>query len=109
MGGVGVQSYGTNSEMNNMSVRVLGYPGDVNYGFPSTAKYQYSTGEKIISVRDLSFRYSAMSCDGFSGGPIMRTSDNYVVGVHHGTYKGVNEAAGVRITQGMINIILSLN
>jgi V8-like Glu-specific endopeptidase len=105
IGWYGVQSYGTNSEMNNLPVRVLGYPADPNYGFDS--RYQYQTGEKITSVYNNYFRYSAWTFGGFSGGPIIR-SDNYIVGVHYGVSGIGDQPTGVRITQNMIDIIRSL-
>ena len=107
LGWFGVQSYGSNSELNNTGVRVYGYPGDTNYGFYSDARYQYTTGEKITSVGDRYFRYSAWTFGGFSGGPIARTSDNYIVGIHYGLVW--NTPTGVRITQEMIDIIRSLS
>lgn len=107
LGWFGVQSYGSNSELNNVGVKVYGYPGDTNYGFYSDARYQYTTGEKITSVGDRYFRYSAWTFGGFSGGPIARTSDNYIVGIHYGLVW--NTPTGVRITQEMIDIIRSLS
>ncbi len=107
LGWFGVQSYGSNSELKNVNVRVYGYPGDTNYGFPSDARYQYTTGEKITSVGDRYFRYSGWTFGGFSGGPIARTSDNYIVGIHFGLVW--NTPTGVRITQEMIDIIRSLS
>ena len=107
LGWFGVQSYGSNSELNNVGVKVYSYPGDTNYGFYSDARYQYTTGEKITSVGDRYFRYSGWTFGGFSGGPIARTSDNYIVGVHYGLVW--NTPTGVRITQEMIDIIRSLN
>lgn len=106
LGWFGVQSYGSNSELNNVNVRTYGYPGDTNYGFFSDARYQYTTGEKIMSVSDRYFKYSGWTFGGFSGGPITRISDNYIVGVHFGL--DGNTPIGVRITQEMIDIILSL-
>ncbi len=106
VGWFGVQSYGSNSELNGISARVLGYPGDIDYGFTLNAIYQYETGEKITSVADRYFKYSAYTFEGFSGGPIIR-SDNYIVGIHYG--KTSNIPTGVRITQEMINIIRNIN
>lgn len=106
LGWFGTQSYGTNSELNNTEVSVLGYPCDTNYGFIWDARYQYETGERITSVGTRYFRYSAWTFGGFSGGPIKR-NDNYIVGIHYGLVW--NTSTGVRITQEMIDIIRSLN
>lgn len=108
IGWFGVQSYGSNSELNGTSVRVLGYPGDTKYGFDWDAKYQYQTGEKITSTNNRYFKYSGRTFGGFSGGPIIR-SDNYIVGVHYGIESSTQQPIGVRITQEMINIIRDLN
>ncbi len=100
-GWLGTQSYGSNSEMNGLSVRLLGYPLSVGDG-----ECQYYTSGTISNTRDLYFESSARSVGGFSGGPVARTSDNYVVGVNHGYYKLNPETeTGARITQDMINII----
>jgi V8-like Glu-specific endopeptidase len=106
LGWLGIQSYGVNSEMNNLPVRVYGYPQDANAEFYSDARYQYVTGDKITSVGDRYFRYSGSLFHGFSGGPIVRTSDNFIVGIHVGLVW--NTPTGVRITQEMIDIIRNL-
>lgn len=108
VGWFGVQSYGSNSELNGTPVRVLGYPSDSDYGFSANGIYQYETGEKITSVANNYFRYSAWTFGGFSGGPIIR-SDDYIVGVHYGQTGLSNSPTGVRITQNMINTIINLN
>lgn len=106
VGWYGVQSYGSNSELNSTAVRVLGYPGDPNYGFPSSAIYQYQTGEKITTTYNNYFKYSGWTFGGFSGGSVMRTSDNYIVGVHHGI---TNDSSGTplatRVSQTIIDVI----
>lgn len=106
LGWFGVQSYGVNSELNGVPVRTLGYPGKYEYGFYDDARYQYQTGEKITSVSNNYFKYSAWTFGGFSGGPVMRL-DNYILGVHYGQV--ANTSIGVRITQNMIDIIRSIN
>lgn len=101
-GWCGTQSYGTSAEMNGLSVKLLGYPLGIGGG-----QRQYYTAGTISNTRDLYFDSSATSIDGFSGGPVIRTSDNYVVGINRGHYPVNPEIEfGVRITQNMINIIL---
>lgn len=106
--GFGAVSYGSSSDLKNLQVRLIGYPGDINYGFSTKAKYQYESIGNITSVSNNYFKYNAFSCQGFSGGPIMRTSDNYIVGVHIGKQNG-STPIGVRITPNMVNIINNLN
>lgn len=97
----GTQSYGVNSEMNNLSVRLFGYPYKIGYG-----ERQYCTNGKILNTYDYYFKSSAEPMGGFSGGPFIRTSDNYVVGLCSGHWNSTPiTSAGVRITQNMINII----
>ncbi len=98
----GTYSYGSNSAMNNISVRLYGYPLDLARG----ALQYYSTGT-ISDTQNEYFYSSAKAIGGFSGGPYARTSDNYVVGICHG-YRDDNNniSIGVRITQEMVDIIL---
>lgn len=106
---IGVSLYSSNSALNNLDVRVLGYPGEEAWGFDSNAPYQYETGGKINSVSNNYFWYSAYTYTGYSGGPIRRISDNHIVGVHYGASKDIKgKSLGVRITQYMINVIASL-
>lgn len=78
-----------------------------NLGLTTCVKWTRKIKPGTISnTRDLYFESSARSVGGFSGGPVARTSDNYVVGVNHGYYKLNPETeTGARITQDMINII----
>lgn len=100
-GWFGTQSYGSNSEMNGVSVRLLGYPLSVGGG-----EYQKYTQGTISNTQDYYFSSSAKTVGGFSGGPFARTSDNYVVGVCHGYWTNTPDTSvGVRITQNMIDII----
>ena len=106
LGWFGTQTYTSNSELDEMPVTVFGYPNDIEYGFTWDARYQYKTGEKITSVGNRYFRYSALTFGGFSGGPICK-ADNYIVGIHFGLVW--NTPTGVRITQDMVNLIRELN
>lgn len=100
-GWYGSQSYGTNEEMNNVSVRLLGYPLSVG-----NAERQYYTNGTISNTQDYYFDSSAKTVGGFSGGPFVRNSDNYVVGICHGYWNNRPDISiGVRITQNMIDII----
>ena len=101
-GWCGTQSYGSNSEMNGLSVRLLGYPLS-----PGVGEKQYYTTGTITNTHDLYFDSTAKSVEGFSGGPVTRTSDDYVVGINRGHYNSNPDTeVAVRITQDMINIIL---
>lgn len=100
----GAQSYGVNSQLDNVPIKLTGYPADTSYGYTSGGLYQYETGEKITSVANDTFQFSAYTAGGFSGGPIRRTSDNYIVGINQGkTLLGT--PIGVRISQEMIDIM----
>lgn len=67
-------------------------------------KYVYGT---ISNTQDYYFSSSAKAVGGFSGGPFLR-SDDYVIGICHGYWTDSPDTSiGVRITQNMINIIVS--
>lgn len=108
LGWLGLQSYGQNSHMFNVPVKVVGYPGDTTYGFNMNANYQYETGDKIITAYDRYFNYSGWTLGGFSGGPIRR-SDDRIVGVHFGISNATGDPIGVRITQDMIDLVNNLH
>lgn len=103
----GLTNYDSDSELKNLPVRVLGYPGDKNYGFFSDARYQYQSHGDISSVFTNYFEYSSWVFGGFSGGPIMNTSNNFIVGVHRGHLNN-GKAIGVRISKDMITLIQEL-
>lgn len=96
----------SDSELSNMNVTVLGYPSNPTYGYKGL--YQYKTGYKVKKVATYGFTYGAYTVGGFSGSPIIRDTDNYVVGVHHGSNSNFL-AYGVRITSEMISIIKNIN
>lgn len=101
IGWYGTQAYGTNGEMDDLSVRALGYPTD-----PGSSLFQYYTYGNLSSVSSGKFDTSSKVVEGMSGGPIARTSDNYAVGLVKGYYViRPNTGIGVRITQNIINII----
>lgn len=107
LGWFGTYSYATNAELNGMDVKLYGYPQGKENGYTEEAVFQYTTGEKITEVGSRYFRYSASVCNGFSGGPITRTSDNYIVGIHFG--KVWDKPTGARITGEMVDIIRSIS
>ncbi len=96
----------SDSELSNLNVTTLGYPTDAHYGYDGGS--QYMTGYKVKKVATNDFTYGAFTTDGYSGSPIMRDSDNYVVGVHYGSLSHTL-SGGVRVNQAMINVILDLN
>lgn len=99
--------YATDTEMDNLSVRALGYPKN-----PGNAKYQYySPG----TVEDVYTRYFISSCDnsgGMSGGPIGLNSPEYyeyAIGIISGRVNNLisPKTYGIRYTEYMTDIILS--
>lgn len=103
VGWYGTQSYGTSDEMLNLSIRVQGYPKEQGAGY-----YQYYSNGQISDAFDLKFYSTAKISTGYSGGPIMRTSDDYAVGVLRGDLiSNSDTSVGTRITQHMIDVILA--
>lgn len=76
-GWLGGQSYGVNEEMENLEVISRGYPANTNLGF--TGNFQYESSGSITGVSDSTFDFSTIVCTGFSGGPVTRNSDGYVI------------------------------
>lgn len=72
-----VATYSSNDAMKNVYVKLLGYPEKEVFD----GKNQYVSSGKITSVSNYSFRASFWTIGGFSGGPVIRTSDNKIVGV----------------------------
>lgn len=99
LGWFGCQAYGTNAEMNGISVKTMGYPLSEGDG-----KYQYYSTGNLSNINNGYFYSSAMSTDGMSGGPVTRTSDDCAIGINRGHTS--TSAVGVRITQNIINLIL---
>ncbi len=109
IGWLGLQSYGQNSHLSNVEVKALGYPSDVNLGFDYNARFQYETNGNVKSVYDTYFTYSGLTAGGFSGGPVLRTSDYRIAGVHQGLSKEGGDPVGVRISQAMVDLVNSLH
>lgn len=64
---------------------------------------------KISNTHARYFDCSAVVNNGMSGGPIIRESDNYAVGIVKGEYTfDASKTYGVRITQDLINLIRDL-
>lgn len=111
-GWFGSQSYGTNQEMNGLPIKEYGYPKLIG-----DAKLQYYTEGSIQNTHDTYFHTTAVNYRGMSGGPIVRTSDNYAVGLVSGLIRNKNifgnvtsfETYGRRITQDIIDLINSYN
>ena len=109
-GWFGCQSYGTNQEMNNLSIKEYGYPALLDLG-----KRQYYTSGNIFNTHDTYFHSSAVNYEGMSGGPIVRTSDNYAVGIVSSLITPTSgntttySTYGRRITQDIIDLVNSLN
>ncbi len=111
-GWFGSQSYGTNKEMNGLSVKEYGYPKLVG-----NAKSQYYAQGSIQKTYDTYFHTTAVNYEGMSGGPILRTNDNYAVGLVSALITNKNifgnvtsfETYGRRITQDIIDLINSYN
>ncbi len=111
-GWFGSQSYGTNPEMNGLSIKEYGFPKLVG-----NAKSQYYTKGSIQNTNDTYFHTTAVNYEGMSGGPILRSSDNYAVGLVSALIRNRNifgnvtsfETYGRRITQDIIDLINSYN
>ena len=103
VGWFGCQSYGSNSEMNNIFVHSIGYPATLE-----NTQYQYYSSGNILNTYNGYFDMSAKPKEGMSGGPIMKWSDAVAIGINHGYYDdSVQNGVGCRIHQEIINIILS--
>lgn len=111
-GWFGSQSYGTNPEMNGLSIKEYGFPKLVG-----NARSQYYTQGSIQNTHDTYFHTTAVNYEGMSGGPILRSSDDYAVGLVSGLIRNRNifgnvtsfETYGRRITQDIIDLINSYN
>lgn len=99
---LGSQAYGTNSEMTGLPVKAIGYPIE-----NSKSGYQKYTSGTLSNVSSNKFDTSSKIVRGMSGGPIVRSSDNVVVGICSAFYPlRPNTGIGTRITQDIINLLL---
>ena len=105
---LGAYAYFENADMLDLPVTVYGYPGDTRYGYMEGSKYQYMSGDKITKVDDTMFEYTAYTVEGFSGGPVLRDSDNSIIGVHVTGEPEGGISYAVRFNTEMANIVLSL-
>ena len=102
VGWLGATAYTNNSDMNNLSAKVQGYP---YYGGGVGEIQKYTTGY-IYNTQNYYFSSTAGVSEGMSGSPYLR-SDDVVVGVCHGYWENTEISVGVRITSNMINIIIN--
>ena len=104
VGWYGVASYASNSDLNNLSVKALGYPL-----IPGSTLYQYYTNGNLSNISSQKFDTSSKISEGMSGGPIIRTSDNYAVGIVKGYYTfRPDTGIGVRTTADIVDLIIEL-
>ena len=101
----GLTSYNTNSALNNVQVKALGYPYEEGVYDGEFQRYSIGT---VSSTQNTYFICNAKTYHGMSGGPIMRTSDNYVVGLVKGGLPNEANTLGVKITQNILDLVNSL-
>lgn len=109
LGWYGTISYTYDSSLDNLSVRILGYPKDLGQG-----KYQYYSSGNIEEIYTRYFIASSGNKGGMSGGPIAindsnHTNNNYVVGVLSAniTHLSFDQTYGVRINDYLVDLIRS--
>lgn len=109
VGYYGVRLYNSNSGLNGEYTDLLGYPADKNYGFLGYAPYQYRAPGQITSVADTSFKHTCFTVKGFSGGPLVHSTDVLqVLGVCVGNTELTDEGFATKITENLYNLIASL-
>lgn len=103
------QNVGTNNEMMGLDVQMAGYPAYTKWGFNPFGLYQYIVNGSVNSVSDYRIYFKGVASPGFSGSPIMKTENSYVVATLSGYLSNdITTCVGVRITQNMINIMNDL-
>ncbi len=103
-GWFGCRSYGSNSYLEDESIKQIGYPKNDRF----SGKYQYYSIGSITDVRSKSFDANSINHGGMSGGPIvLQSAENHAIGLIKGRYDD-NTTYGVRITSEIIDIINSL-
>lgn len=96
-------SYGSDSSLDNLAVTALGYP-DIYGSFGGKQQY-YSLGS-LYDIGSKDFYSNAKTYHGMSGGPILNTSNNYVVGLTKGEEQDDADITyGIRITSSIIDLI----
>lgn len=109
-GHFGVRIYNSDEKFKALNVIVTAYSrfDTNNNGKLDSIKMKTDTG-KITSLNNPSFKHSADTQAGMSGGPVYE-SDNYAVGINVGqSTDAANQFnIGYRITQEFINILTSL-
>lgn len=100
---LGCTSYGNDSSLENLSIKAIGYP--YIYGSFAGKIQHYSLGS-LYDINSRDFHSNAKTYHGMSGGAIIQTSDNHVVGIVKGEEEdNADETCGVRITSNIINLI----
>ena len=103
------QNIGTSNEMLGMKIQMAGYPAYSEWGFDPYGLYQYIVNGDIFEATDYRIYFKGVTTGGFSGSPIMRTDNSYVIASLSGYLIGdLTTCVGVRITQEMINVMNSL-
>ena len=102
----------TSASLNNTSIRLAGYPGDIATSLddknktddevPDKGKYMWTSTGKITESLDARLRYNADSMGGMSGCPVYNTS-NQVLAIH--AYGGSTSNSGTRITEWLYNFL----
>lgn len=107
LGWYGTVSYGSDSSLKNLSVRMLGYPKELDQ-----AKHQYYTSGSINDVYSRYFITSSGNKGGMSGGPVIindsnNSSNNYAVGIISAniTHLPIDQTYGVRLNDYLIDLI----
>ncbi len=103
---LGVWRAGTDSDLMNLDVALLGYPF-LGYTVKDSTKQIISRG-KITEVDSNYFLYDAEGSKGFSGGPILDVRNSAVTGVHLGISDTTLYSVGGRITESVFNLIKEL-
>lgn len=83
--------------------QLLGYPADVDGGV-----YQYVMNGKIQSCSNNWFKFGCPVTKGVSGAPVMRNSDNKIVGIVSKDYTYLNAGRAWRLSQDVLNLIINL-
>ncbi len=105
-GSLGAVSYGTNNELLNLDYSCYGYP--LIYSLNNNPEQYVSKGQ-IIDPKNTHFYLNSPTVDGFSGGPVLRDTDNYVIGILAGRdIDHDNESVAIRISQSIIDLIRQL-
>lgn len=87
-------------------MELFGYPQDADG--TGKALRQYISVGKVTSCKERYFDFSGIISGGMSGGPVMRTDVNNIVGVVSKKYDGKDLGIGWRMTDTVMNKIIEL-